>query len=168
MLLLVLIFTGLTIGAIAGISVWMMPLITDRNGTLVFPIDASPSERSSIIMSALAMLLCGVVIRVVYAHKRFWQAMLILLVPSSVLLSIDWSIGILLERLAHATPTNMQITVPGRLEMVRRYESYLVLASIATLGMLAGIVLNRYVAKRASKRIVRRRRKLRIRQARQD
>lgn len=168
MLLLTLIFTALSVGALAGITMWIMPLITDRRGKLRLPIDASPSDQSVLIMSALLVLLCGVVIRAVYAHQRFWVASLILLLPSSVLLSIDWSIGSLLARLNRVSTTSMHIDVPDRLEMVRRYESFVVLACIATLGLLVGIVLNRYIARGASKRIVRRRRKLRARQARQD
>jgi len=163
-----LIFTALSVGALAGITMWIMPLITDRRGKLRLPIDASPSDQSVLIMSALLVLLCGVVIRAVYAHQRFWVASLILLLPSSVLLSIDWSIGSLLARLNRVSTTSMHIDVPDRLEMVRRYESFVVLACIATLGLLVGIVLNRYIARGASKRIVRRRRKLRARQARQD
>lgn len=167
-LLFALVFSVLSIGALAASAKWMTQWVTDQHGKLVLPTDTEPSERNAIIMLASLTILCGVVIRAVYAHQRLWAAALVLFVPAAVLLSIDWSVGWLLVYANRLIPTGYTPAVPDRFEIFRRYESFFVVACIAVVGMGVGGVLNRFIAKSTTKRIVRRRRKLRKRQARQD
>lgn len=167
-MLFALVFSVLSIGALAATAKWMTQWVTDQRGNLVLPTDTEPSERNAIIMLASLTILCGVVIRAVYAHQRLWAAAFVLFVPAALLLSIDWSIGWSLVYTNRLIPTGYTPAVPDRLEILRRYESFFVLACIAVAGIAIGGVLNRSIAKSTSKRIVRRRRKLRKRQARQD
>ncbi len=167
-LFLAMLLTALSIGALIGMSFSIMPIFTDRRAMLLVPVGPDPEDSTTVLVAAAVVLLCGLAIRAVYAHHRFWAAWLVLMVPTAFFISIDASIGRLLRQLADIIHSGTRIDVPANNEIARRYESLLLVTLVATGGMLAGSLLNRYIERGSGRRIVKIRRGLRKQRARQD
>lgn len=167
-LLLALLFTAVSVGAIIAISIWVGEFFTDRRARLRLPADLEPAQLTALIAATAMGLVCGVTIRVIYAHQRFWIGWLVLMVPAGALISIDFTLGHLVEFINRFAPTDFSLTPPAGTVVARRYQGLALMAVIDTLGMLLGTLLNRSIAQSSRKRVVKLRRKLRRRRARRD
>jgi len=148
-------------------SIWMVPALTDFHGKFIPP-SMIDLDRINHFVAALALvLLCGTVMRTIYAHQRFWVAWLILMIPGFVLISIDYTVLWTMNRISKMLELAPDQYPPTIGEIHRRYEVLLIMAGVASVGMLLGTIFNRMIVASLSKRIVKIRRKLKKRQARQ-
>ena len=146
----------------------MIPVLTNRRGELELPVGIDPEEQIQLLVAIVIVALCGCIIRAVYAHQRFLVAWLLLMIPSLIFVSIDYTIGKLIIAISAWAKKHPDIRLDSLDQIISRYKVLLIFIIIATLGMFVGVLLNRIIAKGASKRVVRIRKKLRKRQARQD
>jgi len=165
--IITIISTALSVGALIGMSLWMVPVLTDFRAKYI-PIGMIDLDRIDHLVAALMLvLLSGSVIRTIYAHQRLWVAWLILMIPGFVFISIDYTVLWTMNRLSRMLERIPDQYPPTLNEIHRRYEVLLIMAGVASIGMLLGIILNRMIVAGSHKRVSKIRRKLNKRQARQ-
>jgi len=167
-LVLAIIFTALATGATIGMALWLIPEITARPPQYIPPDFTNPAIPFQIGIALFIVTLSGCIARTIYAHMRFLSVIGMFVLLISVFLNIDWLISRLMfltALLFNATPN---FTIPNKDEIIRRHLAIVLLIPPFVLGMGIGVIFNSMIARGASKRVVRIRRKLRKRRSRLD
>jgi hypothetical protein len=167
LMVLTIMMTALSAGALAGMSFAMRSVLTDRRGNFLEPGEVVVDEVYFLLGALLLVMLGGCVVRVVYAHLPLWAAWLMLMIPGTVFVYLDLMIGWGANQMRKMLELNQSLEVPSHLELLGRSRVFLLLAGMASIGMLLGIVMNRMIVASSRKRVSKIRRKINKRRVRQ-
>ncbi len=167
LLIITILVTLLAGWALAGMSFAMEPVLTDRRGNLL-KLSSIDLDDTYLLLAAICFVLLGsCAVRVAYAHQRLWVAWLMLMIPSTIFVSLDWLVGWGMNRVRKMMDINPNLEVPSNLEVLGRSKAFLLLAIVASVGMLLGVFLNRMIQSSSRKRVSKIRRKIKKRRVKQ-
>lgn len=160
---LAFVFTVLAVGAMVGMSFWLMPILISRDGMLVSPAMLEPDEVGAVATAAVVLLMAGVSLRAVYGHQRFWVVWVLLMVLSAFFMTADFwprGWGWAIEAVFRG---HVYYTRPRGDDYAARLLMLALATPVTSVGMAMGSVATRMIERGSGRKVGRLRRRIRRR-----
>jgi len=167
-IVLVALFWALATGAVIGMALSVLPLITDGTANYTLPSFASPEVPFRIGVVVFMTLLSGCIVRVTVPHLKFPLVLGIFLLLVAFFLNVDWLATRLMILVSTLVGADADFHMLPDAAIKRRFLVYPLLIPLILVGMAVGVMFNTMIERGAGKGMLRIRRKRRKRRARLD